>query len=90
MSELEGQSRHTDEAMSEPCCKCASTRTGPDYSTPYGICAECACLNCRGFHHFDDRGFLCMGQTFLTSTPCIVCGGEGLRPKEGCEMREKT
>ena len=67
--------------MSEPCCKCESPKTGPEWNTPHGICAACACSACRGFRQRDDRGFPCTGQPYLTATDCTTCAGTGLRTK---------
>lgn len=63
--------------MSEPCVFCGSEDTGPDSRTPHGICRGCACPKCRGFKAYDDRGFLCTGQPYFTSTPCPTCKGTG-------------
>ena len=68
--------------MGDPCVFCPSTTTGPDAGTPHGICRNCACTECRGFQWFDDRGFLCTGQPFLTKTRCPACGANGTRTSQ--------
>ena len=63
----------------EPCEFCPEGASGPKQGTPYGICEACACAKCRGFRQYDDRGFLCTGQPFLTATDCPDCKGSGMR-----------
>lgn len=72
----------TPSALVEPCEFCKAPATGPEYSTPHGICASCACTKCRGFRWWDDRGFVVVGQPFLDKTSCTQCGGEGTREAE--------